>query len=171
VLTVYANYGFAALSFWNEVLTSEFYNKVWLACIETATNLSHLKKHQQISGINGEVTGYLKMDKMVTIIPEKRERKRIIISPHHTVWGWSTLNIGNFLKYSRLFLELPKRYPQIDFVFRPHPLLFSNLIAHKLWTQYEAVSKEFGLTPKSLQKLKPKEDGKNKKKSPIEKFL
>lgn len=135
VLTVYANYGFAALSFWNEVLTSEFYNKVWLACIETATNLSHLKKHQQISGINGEVTGYLKMDKMASIVPEVRERKRIIISPHHTVWGWSTLNIGNFLKYSQLFLELPKRYPQIDFVFRPHPLLFSNLIAHKIWTQ------------------------------------
>lgn len=135
VLTVYANYGFAALSFWNEVLTSEFYNKVWLACIETATNLKHLKKHQQISGINGEVTGYLKMDKMASIVPEKRERKRIIVSPHHTVWGWSTLDIGNFLKYSQLFLELPKRYPQIDFVFRPHPLLFSNLIAHKLWTQ------------------------------------
>lgn len=135
VLTVYANYGFAALSFWNEVLTTEFYNKIWLACIETATNLSYLKKHQQISGINGEVTGYLKMDKMASVVPEKRERKRIIISPHHTVWGWSTLNIGNFLTYSDLFLELPKRYPQIDFVFRPHPLLFSNLIAHKLWTQ------------------------------------
>lgn len=135
VLTVYANYGFAALSFWNEVLTTEFYNKIWLACIETATNLRYLKKHQQISGINGEVTGYLKMDKMASVVPEKRERKRIIISPHHTVWGWSTLNIGNFLKYSDLFLELPKRYPQIDFVFRPHPLLFSNLIAHKLWTQ------------------------------------
>lgn len=137
VLTVYANYGFAALSFWNEVLTSEFYNKVWLACIETATNLNHLKKHQQISGINGKVTGYLKMDKMAAIVPEKRHRKRIIISPHHTVWGWSTLNIGNFLKYCQLFKELPKRFPQIDFVFRPHPLLFSNLIAHKIWTQEE----------------------------------
>lgn len=135
VLTVYANYGFAALSFWNEVLTSEFYNKVWLACIETETNLSHLKKHQQISGYNGKVTGYLKMDKMASITPAKRERKRIIISPHHTVWGWSTLNIGNFLSYCDLFKELPKRYPQIDFVFRPHPLLFSNLLAHKIWSQ------------------------------------
>ena len=135
VLTVYANYGFAALSFWNEVLTTEFYNKIWLACIETETNLKYLKKHQQISGINGKVTGYLKMDKLASVVPEKRERKRVIISPHHTVWGWSTLDIGNFLSYSELFQELPKRYPQIDFVFRPHPLLFSNLLAHKLWTQ------------------------------------
>ena len=135
VLTVYANYGFAALSFWNEVLTTEFYNKIWLACIETETNLKYLKKHQQISGINGKVTGYLKMDKLASVVPEKKERKRVIISPHHTVWGWSTLDIGNFLTYSELFQELPKRYPQIDFVFRPHPLLFSNLLAHKLWTQ------------------------------------
>lgn len=44
-------------------------------------------------------------------------------------------------------------------------------IAHKLWTQYEAVSKEFGLTPKSLQKIKPKDDSKGKVKSPIEKYL
>lgn len=44
-------------------------------------------------------------------------------------------------------------------------------IAHKLWTQYEAVSKEFGLTPKSLQKLKPKGDNAKKEKSPIEKWI
>ena len=44
-------------------------------------------------------------------------------------------------------------------------------IAHKLWTQYEAVSKEFGLTPKSLQKIKPKDDSKGKVKSPIENYL
>lgn len=44
-------------------------------------------------------------------------------------------------------------------------------IAHKLWTQYEAVSKEFGLTPKSLQKLKPKKDSNDKVASPIEKYV
>lgn len=44
-------------------------------------------------------------------------------------------------------------------------------IAHKLWTQYEAVSKEFGLTPKSLQKLKSKKDSNDKVASPIEKYV
>lgn len=135
VLTIYSNYGFAALKFWDEVLSSDFYNKVWLTCIETETNLKYLKKHQQISGMNGAVTGYLKMDKMGLYTPQKKERKLVIVSPHHTVWGWSTLDIGNFLKYCDYFKELPARYPQVDFVFRPHPLLFSNLIAHKLWTQ------------------------------------
>lgn len=44
-------------------------------------------------------------------------------------------------------------------------------IAHKLWTQYEAVSKEFGLTPKSLQKLTTKKDSKDKTVTPIEKYI
>lgn len=134
VLTVYMNYGFAALSFWNEVIHSDFYNKVWLACVESPMNLSYLKKHSRIFGINGVVTGYLKMDKLATIMPTPRLRKRIIISPHHTVWGWKTLNISNFLKYYNFFLELPRIYPDIDFVFRPHPLLFPNLLAHNIWT-------------------------------------
>lgn len=135
VLTIYQNYGFAALGFWNNVVTSDFYNKVWMTCIETKTNMAYLREHQQIRGRNAVVTGFLKMDKLAHIVLEPRERKRIIICPHHTVWGWKTLDIGNFLKYYGLFKRLPALYPDIDFVFRPHPLLFPNLLSHKLWTQ------------------------------------
>lgn len=135
VLPIYMNYGFAALSFWDEVLSSDFYNKVWMACIETNMNLQYLKRNQQIRGKNGVVTGYLKMDKMASITPEERTRKRILVCPHHTVWGWSTLNIGNFLKYYEFFQELPEKYPDVDFVFRPHPLLFQNLLVRNIWSQ------------------------------------
>ena len=137
VLTIYMNYGFAALAFWNVVLSTDFYNKVWVACLESKMNLKHLKKHEQIFGLNGLVTGYLKMDKMARIVPKERSRKRILICPHHTVWGWNKLNIGNFVTYAQFFLTLPKRYPEIDFVFRPHPLLFKNLINYNVWTQEE----------------------------------
>ena len=137
VLTIYMNYGFAALSFWNEVISSDFYNKIWLACVESKMNLEYLKHHEPIKGLNGIVTGYLKMDKMASIVAKSRNRKRILICPHHTVWGWSTLNIGNFLVYHNLFLELPKLYPNVDFVFRPHPLLFENLLVRKIWSQQQ----------------------------------
>ncbi len=80
-----------------------------------------------------EITGYSKMDKIANIKQVKRDRKKIIIAPHHTVTEWKGgLNLSNFLRFADLFLELPKMYPNIDFVFRPHPLLFVNL-TNNVW--------------------------------------
>ncbi len=135
VLTLYMNYGFAALNFWDEVLGTDFYNYIWKACIETKSNYDYLSQHQKIRAKNALVTGYLKMDKLAQFEPSPKERKMIMICPHHTVWGWEKLSISNFLDYYNFFKELPQLYPDIDFVFRPHPLLFANLIAHGIWTQ------------------------------------
>lgn len=137
VLTLYSSYGFAALKFWDEVIATDFYNYLWKACVETETNLEHLQHTQRIKGINGVVTGYIKVDKLYEIRPAENSRKKVLICPHHTVWGWKTLNISNFLQYAELFVELPKLFPQIDFIFRPHPLLFANLKAHNIWTQQQ----------------------------------
>lgn len=137
VLPIYSSYGFAALSFWDEVIATDFYNYLWKACVETPSNLKHLQQVQTIKGKNGVVTGYIKADGLANVVPTPRDRKRILICPHHTVWGWKTLNISNFLTYCDLFVELPKMYPDIDFVFRPHPLLMDNLKAHKVWTQQQ----------------------------------
>lgn len=135
VLPVYVSYGFAALKFWEEVVATDFYNYMWMCTIETESNLEYLKKIERIKGKNGVVTGYVKMDKLAYIQPSFRQRKRILICPHHTVWGWKDLNISNFLKYADLFVRLPKMFPELDFVFRPHPLLIANLKTHKIWTQ------------------------------------
>jgi len=137
VLTVYSSYGFAALKFWDEVIATDFYNYLWKAYVETQSNLKHLESVQKIKGVNGFVTGYIKVDKLAEVEPTPRERKRILICPHHTVWGWKNLNISNFLKYSELFVRLPKLFPDIDFVFRPHPLLIVNLKEHRVWTQQQ----------------------------------
>ena len=136
-MPIYISYGFAALAFWDEVIKTDFYNYLWKACVETESNLLHLKEKQKIKGINGIVTGYLKMDSLAQLKPSQRARNRNLICPHHTVWGWGTLNISNFLKYSNLFIDLPKMFPEIDFIFRPHPLLFANLKAYKVWTQVQ----------------------------------
>lgn len=135
VMPMYSSYGFAALKFWDEVINTNFYNFMWKCTLETESNLNYLRNTEKIKGKNGVVTGYIKMDRLpdAPVIP--RTRKRVLICPHHTVWGWKTLNISNFLQYSELFIELPKKFPEVDFVFRPHPLLVSNLKAHKVWTQ------------------------------------
>ena len=135
VLPVYVSYGFAALKFWEEVIATDFYNYMWMCPIETPANLKHLKSVEKIKGKNGVVTGYIKMDKMAQEEIEPRQRKRILICPHHTVFGWDKLNISNFLKYSDLFIRLPKLYKDIDFIFRPHPLLLQNLSKYNIWTE------------------------------------
>lgn len=134
VLTVYQNYGFAALSFWDNVISSDFFNKTWLCCIESPENYKYLRIHGRMHALNATVTGYIKMDQLAQITVGAKQRKTVILAPHHTVWGWETLNIGNFLKYYDFFLQLPMLFKDLDFVFRPHPLLFPNLIAHKIWT-------------------------------------
>lgn len=59
----------------------------------------------------------------------------VILAPHHTI---STeynplLNISNFLRFSDFFLELFEAYPQIHFIFRPHPLLHLALKDPRFW--------------------------------------
>jgi len=135
VLTLYVNYGFAAVKYGRAIMDTNFYNLCWKVCIDSPINLRDLKKHHVIKGRNAFVTSYLKMDRYALAPLHHNRRKTIIISPHHTVLGWDTLDISNFLAYSDFFLELPKRYPDIDFVFRPHPLLFNNLLEGKRWTQ------------------------------------
>jgi len=77
----------------------------------------------------------VKMDELAQIPVDTSRRKRILVCPHHTVMNWSPLNISNFRTYAEQILELPRRYPDIDFVFRPHPMLFDNLRKNKLWTE------------------------------------
>lgn len=81
------------------------------------------------------VTGYAKMDRFATLPPPApRTRRKIILSPHHSIDAVSDgLTLSNFLRYADFFLALPDRYPQIDFVFRPHPLLRERLERPGWW--------------------------------------
>jgi len=137
VLTFYADYGFVALKYARNIMGTDFYNLIWKVCLDSDLDYIDVKKYAPLQGENTVVTGYLKMDRLRDVPVYQRDRKRIIISPHHTVLGWKSLDISNFLTYSEFFIELPKKYPQIDFVFRPHPLLFSNLVENYIWTQDE----------------------------------
>lgn len=134
-LTLYVNYGFAAIKYGRTIMRTDFYNLLWKVCIDSPLNRKDLARHQPIKARNALVTGYLKMDRLAQAPIHQRSRKKIIICPHHTVFGWKALDISNFLRYKDFFVELPRKYPQIDFVFRPHPLLFSNLLEKGLWTQ------------------------------------
>lgn len=133
ILPFYINYGFFTLKFGREIIKSDSYSYFWRVFVENKFNIEELKKYQNISGKNAIVTGYCKMDELNKIIENKKRKKTIIIAPHHTIGNWEALKISNFLKYADFFIELPKIYQNINFVFRPHPLLITQLKKSEIW--------------------------------------
>ena len=96
------------------------------------------KKHQKIEGANVVVTGYPKLDGLAKIKKEEHSRKRIILAPHHSI---NTDLFASFFDYCDTLLKLPEKYPDIDFIFRPHPLLIQNLKKEEFWG--EAKTEEY----------------------------
>ena len=88
---------------------------------------------------NCVVGGYPKMDRLASMSCPAPKRPRVIIAPHHSLARVSDgLTPSNFMRYADFFLELPTRYPQIDFVFRPHPLLRERLSRDEWWGRARA---------------------------------
>lgn len=82
--------------------------------------------------------GYPKMDRLENVrqqlAGEVRSRKTVVLAPHHSIDQVSDgLTMSNFLKYSDLLLQLPREYPQIQFIFRPHPSLRERLARPNWW--------------------------------------
>ncbi len=137
ILSIHINYGFFRSKYDRFIYSLDNYNNFWKVFLETELNLDEYSEYGQCQGSNAIVTGYSKMDRMSKFLSDKteNERKTIIIAPHHSVKGGhnDTLALSNFEAYSDLFLELPKLYPQIDFIFRPHPVLFKFLRHKSHW--------------------------------------
>lgn len=133
ILTFYVGYTFTITKFSNEIFKTNFYEYLWRIFVPTVSHLDEYKKYQYLKGNNVIVTGYCKMDDLAKQQITCRKRKVIIIAPHHTVTNWELLSISNFIKYSNFILKLPKIYPNVDFIFRPHPLLITQLKKNEIW--------------------------------------
>ena len=133
VLPCYVCYAYYVAK--DSAILSDTYNLCWKVFVENNLNLEDFKQRQAIKGKNAVVTGYPKTDAFYGLKKSEHKRKQIIIAPHHSINGYGLQ--GQFLKYSELFLELPKMYPQIDFIFRPHPLLYNALRQSQYWGEGE----------------------------------
>ncbi len=141
VLTIYTTYGYNISSnvFLRHVAPSLFIANLWNLYATCQYELEVFNKYSLYHGRNAILAGFLKMDAFTKTKSNLTGRKLVIIAPHHTVGNmWkNVLGMSNFLEYYNLILHLPELYPQIDFVFRPHPLLFVNLIKYNIWTQQQ----------------------------------
>lgn len=147
VLPIYISYGYdvGQITTISRLKNAEL-NLVWKYFVDTTYSLEDMKKYQIVKGENAILTGYSKMDKLNDYVKKKTEKKKILIAVHHTVDS-EDLPLSNFLSYHKLFLELPRIYPDIEFVLRPHPLLFTTLINKGIWNrkQVDEYIKEFEL--------------------------
>lgn len=130
------NYGYYRSIFDRYIYNLDDYNNFWKVFLETNINYEEYRIYGQCEGSNSVVIGYAKMDRYAKYQHiHTNKRKKIIIAPHYSVNENTNrlLMLSNFEKYADLFLELPKKYPNIDFVFRPHPVLFTTLKKENFW--------------------------------------
>lgn len=137
VLGISVNYSFSTsvygYKFWGLQNHACFW-KIFFECDATAREYA---AHSVLKGRNGEIVGYVKMDALASARPWPRNgnRKRVLICPHHSVEGGANdmLALSNFRRYADYFLALPANHPELDFVFRPHPFLFTVLSHPSKW--------------------------------------
>lgn len=134
VLPVYMSYGFMPDNYGCKIIMPILeISLFWKVFAETEFSYKDYQKYELYKGRNVVLTGYAKMDSLNKFKRNNYSKKRIIIAPHHTITN-KALPLSNFLELSDFILELPKRYPDIDFIFRPHPLLFTNMVNEGFWT-------------------------------------
>ena len=135
ILPCCVNYGFFRSKYDRKLISSLTYGLYWKVLSETKYNQEELNNFSLVKGKNCVLTGYCKMDGYKDYESIKSAKKTILITPHHSVDGGynDVLALSNFYRYSELFLELPDRYPELHFIFRPHPALFLLLSNEKFW--------------------------------------
>lgn len=134
-LPITVNYGFYRSLYDRHVMQGQSYAWMWKAFFECDETLAEYRAYSAVGGVNGDLAGYIKMDALAAVRPAPHARRRILVAPHHSVEGGTNkmLALSNFAAYSAFFSALPDRYPEIDFVFRPHPYLFKVLARPVQW--------------------------------------
>ena len=134
-LPICANYGYYWSVYDRHVMGNQSYAWMWKAFFECEATATEYRAHSAIGGTNVDVVGYVKMDALARVVPERHARKRVLVALHHSVEGGSNkmLSLANFVRYADFFMALPDRHPEIDFVFRPHPFLFKVMSRKNQW--------------------------------------
>lgn len=136
-LPIIFNYGYYRSIYDRDLMGLYNYAYYWKVFVECEENLQEYKEYSEVHGENASLVGYGKMDRLASINRVKHERPRVLVALHHSVEGGfnDTLSLANFIRYYDYFKCLPDKYPNIDFVYRPHPQLFNALRWSKQWTQ------------------------------------
>lgn len=137
VLTAHINYGYIIAQHTMLTVGSVPYSTFWKVFVENYVFKNDASNYEELKGENLEVSGSVRMDALAKFMETThiRKRKKIIIAPHHAcIPNPCDKEEANFFKYAKLYLELPKMYPDIDFVYRPHPYAMDSFALHEGWS-------------------------------------
>ena len=122
-----------------------FHNFAWKLFYSTEFHRKEAQLFAYNKGRNVVVVGYPNADNYLLKdhkdVWKKQEsnKKRIIWAPHYTIFSGGPLAQSNFLWMSDFMLKLTEQYSeQIQFVFKPHPRLITELYKHKDWGKDKA---------------------------------
>ena len=114
---------------------SEFHNKLWKYYVINNDLVNEYKKVMPNKGKNLKVAGYPNLEEY--LINDKPEKKYTIYAPHWSL-GKTTLNYATFDWNGKYILDYAKSHPEMNWVFKPHPILKGELVESGLMTEQEA---------------------------------
>lgn len=136
----YALFCYVAYGFHNIVsdfiCNQPYHNYVWQCYFENQSAADDTAKVMDNKGRNIRITGLPMEDSFRLPIGmyrdvwkrQNRPKKRIIWAPHHSFSKDSVLKYSTFLEYYESMLNLAEKYQdEVQFVFKPHPLLRKSL--------------------------------------------
>ncbi len=115
------------------IIAGRYFFLMYKAFMDTQYSYNEYSNASKFYNKNMICTGYPKFDNIKDIKKDILKRKLIILAPHHDIYRRGFCS--SFLKYYKIYRNLPKLYPNIDFVFRPHPLLKHALEGY--WSKEE----------------------------------
>lgn len=121
------------------------HNYAWKLFYSTELHRNEAQSIAFNKGQNVEVVGYPNADNFINQPfkdvwkKQERRKKRIIWAPHFTICDGGYMEQSNFLWMATFMLEIANQYSdRIQFVFKPHPRLFSELEKNKEWGKEKA---------------------------------
>ena len=118
-----------------------FHNAAWKLFYPTQSTIEEAKQFAFNKGRNIVITGYPNADDFLFAKTndvwkkQTKKKKRVVWAPHFTIeQGCSPLYFSTFLKYNSFMQKIAMKYSDvIQFAFKPHPQLLTELYKHKEW--------------------------------------
>ena len=143
-LLVYVPYGICTVS-GDWLYNSRFSNNSWKVFTTTDLHLEYARQHSFIKGRNVEVVGdshakaFLQKPGSDPWKKQDTAKKRIIWAPHFSINAGGHLNRASFLWLHERMMDLAREYRDaVQFAFKPHPWLLSELYKRPEWGEKKA---------------------------------
>lgn len=150
-LTCYVPYGLSIMEDTRYHFNFVSINEMWKVFAPTKYDYNYFIDKSMHYGLNTVFYGYPEFDaynKPINSIniPEKinNDKPTVIYAPHWSIKDYGRNNISTFHLHAKYIFSLLEKYPNINFVFKPHPRLLPRL--------YDLINDKEIMTPDEYKK-------------------